>query len=158
MRASPAEGAGPKHGFGDRERFAVSGHVVHPEEGHALLIGEYRCRHRAEEALSGHLYARDLSYEPLARGTDEDRETQIYDSVQILKERQVVPEVLPEADAGIHDYVLGPDTRRDGILGPPREELPDLAHHVLVVGFHLHGLRLALHVHQDHGACRFVYH
>ncbi len=46
----------------------------------------------------------------------------------------------------------------DGVLGPLGEEIPDLAHHVLVVGLLLHGLRLALHVHQDHRALRLPYH
>src|SRR5215217_9313903 len=155
MRASPAGGV--EHGFGGCERFTVGAHVVHPEEARAPFVSEHRCGHRAGDPISRLLYTRDLLNEAFARGPDQDRETQIYDGVQVAQERQVVLEVLPVADAGIHDYVLGPDARRDSVLGPLSQEVSDLANHVLVVGVLLHGLRLALHVHEDHRALSFLY-
>src|SRR3712207_6558041 len=74
------------------------------------------------------------------------------------KEREVLLERLPEADAGVEDYVLLFHARRDGALGPPVEEVAHLTHHVVVAGVALHGLRLTEHVHQNYGAPRLSHH
>lgn len=44
-----------------------------------------------------------------------------------------------------------------GVLRSTGEEVPDLAHHVLVARVLLHALRLAQHVHEDHRAIPLSY-
>src|SRR5215204_1182815 len=63
---SPPTALGPKHCFGDGERFAVGAHVVDAKEGRALLVGEHRGGDGAEDALLRLPDAGDAPYEPLA--------------------------------------------------------------------------------------------
>src|SRR5918995_596072 len=151
--AGPLTSAGAdrlRHG----ERLPVGPYVVHPEGGSPPLVGDDVRRHGAKDAILGLLDAGDLAYKLLARRADEDGETEGHEDFQPPKEQQVVFGRLPETDAGVEDYVPRLDTGRDGLLGPPSEEVADLAHHVVVAGGTLHSLGLAQHVHEDDGTVR----
>src|SRR3954447_16265623 len=138
MRVSPMGAV--KDGLGDRERLAVGAYVVDSEERSAFLVGEHGGGHGAEDALGRFLYPGDASYEPLARSSYEKGETEVRYGPQVAEQGQVVVQVLPEPDAGVHDDVLRPHTRRDSVLGPRLEKVLDLVQHVLIARPSLHGL------------------
>ena len=113
---------------------------------HAHDVGAVRRRHHATAAAvpstraAGSSTAGQRADEPLARGADHHRGTEVARRLDGAKQRQVVVEVLAEPDARVDAEVLRGDAREHGRLEPLAQELVHLGHDVVVVRLDLHRL------------------
>ena len=88
--------------------------------------------------------------ELFARGAEQDRHAEPVIKSQGGHDGDVVVQVLAEADAGIGDELRLGDARRNAGIDPLFEEVEHVEHHVAVLRIVVHGLGVALGVHQDH--------
>ena len=111
-----------------------------------------RARRRASPArdLSAAAASEMLVDQLLARGAEQDRHAEPVIKRQAGHHGDVVVQVLAEADAGIGDE-LGPgNARRHAGSDPLFQEVEHVEHHIAVLRIVVHGLGVALGVHQDH--------
>ena len=88
----------------------------------------------------------------LARNPDQQRPSDPRERAQLVQQRVVVYHRLAKPEARIDDDALGCDTRQPERIDALSKECRNLAHHVVIAGFTLHGAGHPLHVHDDDAA------
>ena len=71
---------------------------------------------------------------------------------ELLQNVEIVAEAFAEADAGIGDQPRPVDSGRRAGGNARFERIVDIERHVVIAGVELHGLGIALGMHQDHRA------
>lgn len=124
------------------------------------ILNREQCRGNARRRALAHGPPGDLAEHALARDAHEERVARRGDRGQPREERDVVREILGEAEAGVERNALARDARRLERAGPRDEEVAHLRHHVCVARLGLHRLRRAHHVHdaEAHAGARHGLH
>jgi hypothetical protein len=99
--------------------------------------------------VSRHLLACQCANEGLARQAHQQWHAQSVENGELLQHIEIVPEVLAEADARVGDQPRPVDARRNSGHDASLQRVIDVERHVIVTGAQLHGLRIALRMHQD---------
>src|SRR5437879_9596593 len=136
------------HGAGDPDHMCHRPDVVDAYDTGAAGEREQRGGDRAFESPAGRL-TEQAPQEALARYPDHDRKAERDDLLDAGEQRQVVSEVLGEADAGIDGDRVARNAGGERRFGTRGQEALHLANDVVVARLAVHGARRTLAVHQD---------
>src|SRR6185369_965845 len=123
-------------------------HVVDADELRSLLHRFHRKGDASAEALVGWSFTRKRADCALAAGADDERVPKRVEKREAIHQLEVVADVLAEAEARIDEDMLALYARLDRGLDPLLQPKIDLDQHVVVPRVVLHGLRIALVMHQ----------
>jgi hypothetical protein len=105
----------------------------------------------AENPLVWALFAGNLTDEAFSAGSDKQGMAELCKGGRVAQQLQIVSGGFAEANAGVQEDSARVDARKNGLVPSVEKKRRDLGGDVPITGGKLHGLGVALHVHEHDG-------